>query len=481
MNFKLKKIDALIIVIMIILAGVVFYRVGFVPEKLKEKIPNIQFFKDDENKLLIVRSVSGKEILWKDIEIEGDCGKSLLGKYVREGDKITDCLGTIVFRHIPTQTLLCTYKFPLAPKLQTSIILGNDRDVSPIDEGVHFNKITNIREWWYYTVIFSKDSELPGWSATIGFCHMSWGDLKLTFKPDILVVTLHSPDGKEYGGLINKQRKEILGILGPSTLEANTPGVDLKYDKSWVKGEAPEWHVHAEDADIDKENEIIIDLDFFAPSSPLWIHSSRLFDRGAGDIANYIFTGCEVTGEVIIDGLKYDVEGIGHHEHSWSLGVLKFAVKGWDWCHMTLDNGWNIYYSKYYLTRQIFSSGLSEINPYSSLIITTDKGETITKLDNIDIKMIDSDKLFLLLKMPSELEIDAKPSLSQILLKTYDIELDIKIKSENTYEKTWKFPTYVGMKIGLNSVVGKIKWSDDDGNHEIELNGAGTIWNMRKF
>jgi len=481
MDIKIKKIDAVIIVIMIIIAGFVLYKIGYAPKKEKEDIPNIQFFKDEENKVLIVRSISSNKIQWKDILIEGKCIKNSLGKYISEGDEITECVGTIVISHIPSGKQLFTYKFPLAPKLPTAIILGNERDVSPLDEGVHFNKITNIREWWYYTVIFSKDSELPGWTATIGFCHMSWGDLTLTFKPDILVVTLHSPDGKEYGGLINKQRKEILGLFGSSTLEAYTPGVDLKYGKSWVKGEAPKWHVHAEDADIDKENEIVMDLDFFASSSPLWIQSNRLFDKGEGNIADYIFMGCEVTGEVVLDGLKYQVKGVGHHEHSWSLGVTKFAVKGWDWCHMTLDNGWNIYYSKYYLTRQILSKGSSEINPYASLIITTDKGETITKLDNIDITTIDSDNLFILLKMPSELEIDATPSYSQIILKTYNIKLNIDIKSKNTYEKTWKFPTYVGMKIGLNTISGKIEWSDDDGDHIVELNGVGSIWNMRKF
>jgi len=84
--------------------------------------------------------------------------------------------------------------------------------------------------------------------------------------------------------------------------------------------------------------------------------------------------------------------------------------------------------------------------------------------------------------MPTELGIVAKPkTLSQPLLKSLDIYLNIDIVSDNTYEKTWKFPTYIGMKVGLNTVSGKIKWSDDDGDHEIGLNGLGTIWHMRRF
>jgi len=481
MSPRIKKIDTVIIIIMIILVGFVLYRVGYMPKTEESNVPDIQFIKDDANKTLTVKSISQK-VLWNDdIEIEGECDKSNLGKYVTVGDQITDCIGVIYIRHKPTDTLLYTFKFASIPKLPSSILLSNMRDVSPQDEGVHFNTIANIREWWYFTVIFDSDSELPGWTATIGFCHMAWGDLTGTFKPDVLVITLHSPDGKEYGGVINKQRREILGILGTPTLEAKSPGVDLKYDDSWAKGQAPKWHVHAEDNNIDNENEIIIDLDYFVKTLPLWIHSSRLIDKGAGNIADYIFMGCEVTGTVKLDGLEFKVKGIGHHEHSWSLGIVKFTIHGWDWYYMKLDNGWNIYYSKYYLTRQILPTQTSKINPLATLIITTNHGETVTILGDLDITIKNSDKLFLLLKMPNDIKINAKPSISQILLKTADINLNIDITAKNTYDKTWKFPTYVGMKIGLNTVTGSIKWSDNDGNHEVELNGIGTIWNMRRF
>jgi len=481
MNLRIRKIDAVIVVIMIVIAGFVFYKLGIIPETDKKDIPDIVFIKDEEKKILTIDSVSGK-VSWDDIEIEGDCDKSNLGRYVTVGDQITECTGTIVIWHKPSETLLYTFKFKAIPKLPVSILLGNMRDVSPQDEGAHFKGILNTREWWYFTVVFSQDSELPGWTATIGFCHMAWGDLRGTFKPDLHVVTLHSPDGKEYGGMINKQRGKILGFIGAPTLEANSPGVDLKYEDSWAKGESPKWHVHAEDKEIDNENEIVMDLDYFTPSSALWLHSSRLIDKGEGGLANYIFTGCEVTGTVTLDGLEFKVKGIGHHEHSWSPGFLKLVFKGWDWYHMTLDNGWNIYYSNYYVTKQRLPSKTLKINPYASLIITTDQGKTITKLENIDITIKKSDKLFLLLKMPSEISLIAKPKvITQPLLRTYNIRLDIDVVAENTYERTWKIPTYVGMKVGLNTISGKISWSDNDGVHELELNGLGTIWNMRKF
>ena len=481
MSLRIRKVDALIIVIMIVIAGFVLYNYGYIPERDKNNIPDIVFSKDEDKKTLTVESIIGK-VLWADIEIEGDCEKSNLGSFIAIGDMITECTGTIVIWHKPSGTLLYTFKFKTIPKLPVSVIPGYMRDVSPNDEGAHFNTIFNTREWWIFTTVFDDDSDLPGWTVTIGFCHLAWGDLTLTLKPDLHVITLHSPDGKEYGGMINKARGKFLGLIGQPTFEANSPGVDLKYEDSWAKGEAPKWHVYAVDKDIDSEHEIIIDLEFFAPSSALWLHSSRLIDRGEGCIANYIFTGCEVTGTVKLDNLDFNVKGVGHHEHSWSPGFLGLVFKGWDWCHMKLDNGWNIYYSNYYVTKQRLPTKKSIINPYASIVITTDKGKTITKMENIDITIKKSDKLFLLLRMPSEINVIAKPKfIAQPLLKTYNIRLDIDLVAENTFERTWKIPTYVGMKVGLNTVNGKITWSDDDGNHELKLGGIGTIWNMRKF
>jgi predicted secreted hydrolase len=295
----------------------------------------------------------------------------------------------------------------------------------------------------------------------------------------MLVVTLHSPDGEEYGGLINKIRGG--GIILQPTLVATSPGVDVYYDKSWAKGTAPNWHVHAEDEDIDGAHEIIMDLNYFAPGSPLWIHSNREFDKGESKIAEYMFMGCEVNGTVSIDGTDYHVEGIGHHQHSWSTGLIKYIVKGWDWCHVTLDNGWNIYYNNYYLTRQITPTKTDTYNPYGVVILTTDNGNTFTRLEDVSVDITKSDNAFLLLKIPVETNVTAEPKLlTQFLIKTYDVQINININAEeNTYDHKWMLPTYVVMKIGRITVNGKVSWSDEDGIHSVDINGIGTIWNMR--
>ena len=83
--------------------------------------------------------------------------------------------------------------------------------------------------------------------------------------------------------------------------------------------------------------------------------------------------------------------------------------------------------------------------------------------------------------MPHEININGQPGIAQPLLNTFDISLNLGLSFDNAYEKIWKFPTYVGMKIGRNIVSGTITWNDDDGEHTVNLNGFGTMWSTRAF
>jgi hypothetical protein len=419
LKIKIKKIDAIIVVILIIIAGLVLVKVGYI-SPFEEDI-----FDPDED----------------------------------EDDIIP----------IPPPP-------PIPPE---SITMGYMRAVSPEDEGVHFDKLKICREWWYFSAVFDENSDLNGWVVSISFNHMARGDLIGTQKPDVLVITLHGPNGEEYGGVINKERG--LGIIKQPTLKANSPGVNVRFEDSWAEGESPEWHVHAEDNEIDNNHDIIIDLNYFAPFEPIWTIGDKAFENINSNLASYIYTGCIVNGKIIIDGEEYNVNGTGHHEHSWSPNIVtRGLINGWDWTHFSLENGWNIYYVNYYPTPQFISSLTSKINQYGSLIITSDKGNTITILDNINPEISKSnDEIFPFVRIPLEININAKAGLVQPLLSTYNIEFNIKIKSENIYEKIWKFPTYVGMSIGRSSVIGTIEWTDNEGFHEIELNGIGTQWSMR--
>ena len=195
-----------------------------------------------------------------------------------------------------------------------------------------------------------------------------------------------------------------------------------------------------------------------------------------------MFTGCSVGGTVTINGNVHNVDGVGRYEHTWSTSLLKPLIKGWDWCHMTLDNGWNIYYSNYYLTSQIFSSDTPKINPFGTIIITTDDGKTITALEDVEIIIEDSEKINLLLKRPVEITIKAKPGAARKLLATYHINLELNIKFDNCLDnKFGKLGAIdpVWMDVGRSTITGRVTWDDEDGDHDISLNGIGSMWTMR--
>jgi len=483
MKLNFKKIDVIIIVILLVIAGFILFRGGYIPEPGKPTTPAIEIEHDDEANKLIVRSVS-REVLWLDIEIQGQCDKTSLGPYVTPGNEITKCKGTIILTYKPTNEEIYSWTFSEKDILPSSVIGGNYRSVSPEDEGAHFNSIIIgeefFREWWYYTVIFDEESDLAGWTLTISFNHMSRNDLFM-LKPDILFVVLHSPDGKEYGGIIERSRP-ILGLLQEPSLKAasSANGFKVSFEDSYVQGKSPNWHIHIEGENIDNKANLKMDLQFFANSDPYWTHSSRLIDKSKGRISSYIFLGCDVEGTVSLDNVIFNVKGEGHHEHTWASGIMvKTIFKGWDWYNIKLDNGWTIYFNNYYVTTQIQGEKTYTTNPFSTLIITTDSGKTMTLLESLNVEIKNSDKIFLLLNIPKQTQITASPSITQPLLRTYQIELALNINSNITLNNIWKGIVHVGMKIGRSAIDGLITWSDDDGDHEIELNGIATTWNMR--
>lgn len=479
MNLKLKKIDIIIIVALIIIAGTVVLKVDYIPKKIDKDIPIIEFAQDEDDYKLVVTYVSDI-IKWSELEIIGDCDKSQLSTYVVTDDEIAKCRDAITIKYKSNGEIIgkWTFTYEETPPISLeSELIG--RGVSPEDEGEHFNKLGVNREWWTWTGIFDKESELAGWTVTISFMYMGLTDLPGTLKPDILTIVLHSPDGDEYGGMINKKRG---GIIWESTLKALTPNVNLKYEDSWAEKhpDYPGWKLHIEDDDIDKDNEIVVNLDYFAPSPAIWLHASNYFLKGKSRIdGSYIFAGCEIKGTVSIDGKTYSVSGIGHHEHTWSTGIIKSVVRGWDICNIQLDNGWNIYYSNYYMSSQLTSTRTYKASPFSTVIITTDQGKTITKLNDVEIGIENSERLSLLLKRPTDFKIHAKPGLAQALLRTYYVNLELELSVGENYQKIFRSLQTLGMNIGQSTVSGQIYWYDEDGDHTVELSGHANIWTMR--
>ena len=76
-----------------------------------EPAPLIQFVKDDYFDKLVVATVSRDNVLWSNIDVQGNCDTSQLGKYVEPYDQITSCHGIIDIYWKPTDTLMVHYEF----------------------------------------------------------------------------------------------------------------------------------------------------------------------------------------------------------------------------------------------------------------------------------------------------------------------------------------------------------------------------------
>ncbi|HEC94642.1 MAG TPA: hypothetical protein ENI45_01590 [Thermoplasmatales archaeon] len=356
------------------------------------------------------------------------------------------------------------------PTPPPSLILPSRRTITGEDEGCHYKSVLVGREWWYFTAVFNdENSELKDWSVAISFNHMAYGDLFGELKPDVLMITLYDTNGNAYGGLVNKKR---------GTLDATTPGVDVTFEHSWVQGQYPKWHVHIEDDEIDEQHEIKIDLDYLAHSFPLWTYDTRLLNNSKSKLANYVFIGCTVTGTVTLDGETFMVKGTGNHEHAWSpFYVRRSFIDGWDWFHITLDNGWQMFISKFYPTPQSVTSKLSKIQPFGTLLLTPD-GESITEFSVFDLQPEQKEKIFLFTKFPTRFTVSAKRT-HNILLQRIDLKINLDISTDNTYQRVWKFPTYVGLKVGTCKVEGTISWTDGEKDYNLDLNGSGITWTIR--
>jgi predicted secreted hydrolase len=368
----------------------------------------------------------------------------------------------------------------------TSLIPAYRRDVSPEDEGVHFNDLQTSREWWYFNAIFTDStSQLKDWAVAVSFNHMARGDLFGTNKPDLLIVSILGNNSETYGGMVNKEHH--LGILREGTLIASSPGVKVEFEDCWAEGTYPHWHVHVQNADIDNGHDITIDLDFTAQSLPVWALGSHVIEKSDSEVANYVFLGCTVSGTITIDEKSFSVKGTGSHEHSWTPNAIrKLFIGGWDWFTLTLDNGWEIYIANYLPSPQAISGALSSLDPFGTLLISLDHGATITELKDVNLKITQKDeKVFPLVRLPTAFSLEADPSInplylvSQSLLYGTKLKLTGDISITHATNQIWKFPTYIGMKIGYCIMDGKISWTDDDGTPEVSIHGIGVSCNMR--
>ncbi|MBN1861334.1 MAG: hypothetical protein JW840_07740 [Candidatus Thermoplasmatota archaeon] len=308
------------------------------------------------------------------------------------------------------------------------------------DEGFHKG---SRREWWYYNVFFNHpDSDLQGYSLVVTFNQMKFFDIRF-LRPDNLFILLFDEAGTSYEfSTLNKRR---------GTLQATTPGVDVTFEDSWVKGLYPTWHVHA----VNIEKNFIVDLDFEADFLPVWVEG-----RSANlPIASYVTGGdyyvprCKVNGNLTWDGKTYHVGGIGYHDHVWQSVVPRWISKGWDWANLHFDNGWEMYVSKFYLRLPLKVS-------FSSIIISPNN-RNITEFDHFDVTYTETET-------PKGLPLMHYPKKMHVVAKRDDMVLELDIVVYNTVVKAWRLAR-TGMFEGPCYATGTFSWAD----YTVKLNGYG--------
>ena len=353
-------------------------------------------------------------------------------------------------------------------KPPSSYLLPFRQVLKPNDEGSHQSNFLITQEWWYYNAFFNEpDSELRNWSLMISFNQMG--------IEDMFFMTLYDDENKSYGGSFSK-------ISG--TIQSSGPGVNVRYNTSYAIGIYPNWHIYAEDGNLD-ENNITVNISYKASSLPLWFvfntgHNMRLSPAG-----HYCIMNCEVTGEIKINEIVYSVHGVGYHEHSWfnflskkqkigiqNMGqeqiVFQDILDVWDWFCIHFDNGWDMFAGK-----MLQRSSLARFMP-GNLWITPD-GENITECFFFRFEYLET------IESPlSSIEIPTKIHIRAIFLNTIItnplkglIRLDVVIKTKNIHEYIWGDPPQYGMWEGPCSVNGTIKWQ----GNTVELNG----WSMMEL
>lgn len=108
MFFASSLLVAAIALSIVIAVLIYIYVSGFIVESIE--FPSMSFVKDDAQDTITVASTDAN-VLWSDIDIQGECNTLSLSGYVTVGDVITECNGEIRIIHIPSNAILGIFDF----------------------------------------------------------------------------------------------------------------------------------------------------------------------------------------------------------------------------------------------------------------------------------------------------------------------------------------------------------------------------------
>jgi hypothetical protein len=218
-------------------------------------------------------------------------------------------------------------------------------------------------------------------------------------------------------------------------IESNHPGelhhkkniIDLKYYNSTFQGLYPNYTAHFDD----DENNIILNVDAQAVSPP-YQHLNSVVNGtiplGAGIFSYWSIPRLELSGNISINGVIYNVTGVGYHEHLFgdrpidgsfnfrfssikeliNLNFLYFSIlkwmlqpktiswfykmnkphvsvdniRGYDWIWSTFENGWSMIFVR---LRLGYPFSFTEGPTYGVLILTD--GNNVWEFSEVYIKI----------------------------------------------------------------------------------------------
>ena len=190
----------------------------------------------------------------------------------------------------------------------------NPEDIELKDDAFHGSNSINTAEWWYFDAIFAN-----GYSAVI-----------VIYVFDILnqnFVVTGVNICKDGISTLSSWQYYIFNKLDISTENPYVAIDGKQFMKGYIDKVSGDWIY-----DITIENkDVSVDLQYIGKSKG-W--------KGDLSIGGWaaILPKAEVSGKINLRGTKYDVIGIGYHDHNWGMNIFDLLHFGWYWGRIHLEN-----------------------------------------------------------------------------------------------------------------------------------------------
>jgi predicted secreted hydrolase len=386
--------------------------------------------------------------------------------------------------------------FGIAIQPITSI---NIYDFPPEVEGDHFP--CGVEYWWLYTMLTFEDGRQ--WDMCAQFFYvMNWTGTNWSETEGISYLRIQSwnrETGKYYDCFHESKH--------PDTFQHKKNIIDLKYYNSTMKGLYPNYSAHFND-DI---NNITLTVDVNAVSPP-YQHFNKVVNGtiplGTGVFNYWSIPMVELSGNLTVNGTKFNVTGVGYHEHLFGdrpidgtfkfrfssiddliklnflyLSILKWMLqprtiswlykmhiphisvdnlRGYDWIWSAFDNGWSMIFVR---LRLGYPFSFTEGPCYSVLILTD--GTDIWEFSEVYVKIIQDKYL-----EESDLYI---PLDYKIMGLNDDKRIFISFNSTTNFTRLFnKFTQIKSSEGGLFLAAGETTGYFENGEETILLSGRGT-------